>query len=75
MASTYRAIRRLPYPLVELLAVEYGEVFPDLEDAAFESDGACRVDVVTGHHANCNARSLALAYGVWHLTELTYISL
>ena len=50
-------------PSVEILALKAQEVLPGMDDATLDGDGPCRVDVVTGDHADSDACSLALADG------------
>lgn len=57
----------VPDPPVELLPVDAQEVFSGVDDATFDSDGSCRVDVVSGHHTHSDSSTLALQDGVGHL--------
>lgn len=54
-------------PPVKLLALQAQKVLPRMDDATLDGDGPGRVDIVTGDHADCDARSLALADGFWDL--------
>lgn len=63
----------VPYPGVELLALEDQEVVLGPDDAALQADGAGGVDVISGHHANGDAGFLALPDGFRHLATPTLI--
>ncbi len=57
----------IPDPPVELLPVDAQEVFSGVDDATLDSDGSCRVDVVSCHHTHSDSSTLALQDGVGHL--------
>lgn len=57
----------VPDPPVELLPVDAQKVFSGVDDATFDSDGSCRVDVVSCHHTHSDSSTLALQDGVGHL--------
>lgn len=56
-------------PPVELLPLQAQEVLPRLDDAALGRDGPGRVDVVSSHHADRDASTLAFADGLRDLEE------
>lgn len=57
----------IPDPPVELFPVDAQEVFSGVDDATFDSDGSCRVDVVSCHHTHGDSSTLAFLDGVRHL--------
>lgn len=56
---------------VELLPLQAQEVLPRQQDAALGGDGTGGVDVVPRHHADGDARALALQDGIGHLGTRT----
>lgn len=54
-------------PPVELFPVDAQEVFSRVDDATFNSDSSCRVDVVSCHHTHSDSSTLAFQDGVGHL--------
>lgn len=54
---------------VELLPLHAQEVVSGLQDTAFGCDGPGSVDVVSSHHSDSDAGSLALSDGVWYLAK------
>ena len=58
-ACTYHAIFVSDSP-VEFFSLYDQKVFTRFEDATLCCDGACCVDVVTGHHTYCDTSSLTL---------------
>lgn len=57
-------------PSVELLPFQAQEVLPGLDDATFGCDGPGRVDVVSSHHADCDASTLAFSDSFRDLEEI-----
>lgn len=58
-------------PPVELFAVDAEEVFSGVDDATLDGDGPGRVDVVSCHHAHCDASTLTLLDGVRNLKSVS----
>lgn len=54
---------------VELLPLQAQEVLPRLDDATLGRDGPGCIDVVPGHHAHCDASTLAFADSFRDLEE------
>ena len=67
--EVYRSVGRLADSGVEFSSFEDEEVFSGLEDATLGRNRPRRVHVVSGHHANCDAGTLALAYRLRNLTR------
>lgn len=57
-------------PPVELLPLQAQEVLPRLDDATLDRDSPSRVDVVPGHHADCNAGTLAFSDSLRDLEKI-----
>lgn len=58
-------------PSVKLFAFNAQEVIPRLQDATFDGNGSCSIDVVSGHHADSDASPLTLSDGFWYLMRAT----
>lgn len=56
-------------PPVELLPLQAEKVLPRLDDAALGCNGPGSVNVVPGHHADCNASTLAFSDSFRDLEE------
>ena len=68
---TYRCVGVGLDSAVEVGSFHDEEVVRGTDDAALGRDGARRVDVVAGHHANCDAGALALGDCLRHLRTTT----
>ena len=68
---TYRCVGVGLDSAVEVGSFHDEEVVRGTDDAALGRDGARRVDVVAGHHANCDAGALALGDRLRHLCTTT----
>lgn len=58
-------------PPVELFAVDAEEVFSRVDDATLDGDGPCCVDVVSCHHAHCDASTLTLLDSIRDLRRVS----
>lgn len=67
-AGSYLAFLIADAP-VEFFSLQAQEVLPWLDDATLGCDGPGRVDVVSSHHADCNASTLAFADSFRDLEE------
>lgn len=56
-------------PSVELFAFDTQEVISRLQDATFDGNGTCSIDVVSSHHADSDPSPLALSNGFWYLSN------
>lgn len=57
----------IPYSSVEVFALKTDKVIPRVDDPTFSSNGPGCVNVITSHHPHCDACTLTLADGLWHL--------
>lgn len=60
-------------PPIELLPLQAQEIFPGLDDATLGCDSPGRVDIVSSHHSDCDASTLAFADSFRDLQDTTQV--